>query len=79
MPKELREAYLEAEPHPGEPADFLTRASSACGIFLTSGEHNAQHRRGVLPVTDHMAVTKRTKWLVPMVSEFLDTAMPEST
>jgi pimeloyl-ACP methyl ester carboxylesterase len=33
-------------------------------------------RLAVLPGTDHMAVTKRTAWLVPMVGEFLDAAMP---
>jgi pimeloyl-ACP methyl ester carboxylesterase len=32
----------------------------------------------VLPGTDHMAVTKRAAWLVPMVGEFLDAAMPNA-
>jgi hypothetical protein len=32
----------------------------------------------VVPGTDHMALMKRASWLVPMVSEFLDTAMAKS-
>ncbi|MGH8382242.1 alpha/beta fold hydrolase [Pseudomonas sp.] len=34
----------------------------------------------VLPGTDHMQVTSRTEWLVPMISDFLDQAVqgPES-
>jgi|SRR5580700_8092517 pimeloyl-ACP methyl ester carboxylesterase len=31
----------------------------------------------VLPGTDHMHVTERTSWLVPMVEEFLDLPMPD--
>ncbi|MDQ1454337.1 MAG: hypothetical protein QOK38_4203 [Acidobacteriaceae bacterium] len=33
----------------------------------------------VLPGTDHMALMTRAAWVVPMVSEFLDAAMPETT
>jgi pimeloyl-ACP methyl ester carboxylesterase len=32
----------------------------------------------VLPGTDHMALMRRAAWLVPMVSEFLEAAMPKS-
>jgi pimeloyl-ACP methyl ester carboxylesterase len=31
----------------------------------------------VLPGTDHMALMTRTAWLVPMVSAFLNAAMPK--
>lgn len=31
----------------------------------------------VLPGTDHMTVTARTSWLVPMIEEFLDVPVPE--
>jgi pimeloyl-ACP methyl ester carboxylesterase len=33
----------------------------------------------VLPGTDHMKVMTRTDWIVPMVDEFLDAAMPTTT
>jgi hypothetical protein len=33
----------------------------------------------VLPGTDHMALMTRAAWVVPMLSEFLDAAMPETT
>jgi hypothetical protein len=33
-------------------------------------------RLAVLPGTDHMALMTRSAWLAPMVSEFLDAAMP---
>ncbi|MFL6429532.1 MAG: hypothetical protein ACJ71S_14900 [Acidobacteriaceae bacterium] len=32
----------------------------------------------VLPATDHMALMRRSAWLVPMISEFLNAAMPQS-
>ncbi|HXW14698.1 MAG TPA: alpha/beta hydrolase [Terriglobia bacterium] len=31
----------------------------------------------ILPGTDHMEVTSRTAWLVPMIEEFLDRPMPK--
>jgi hypothetical protein len=34
-------------------------------------------RLAVLPGTDHMMLMKRAAWLIPMVSEFLDAAIPE--
>lgn len=34
-------------------------------------------RLAVLPGTDHMQVTARTGWLVPMIEEFLDAAAPQ--
>jgi pimeloyl-ACP methyl ester carboxylesterase len=35
-------------------------------------------RLAVLPGTDHMALMTRSAWLVPMVNEFLDAAMPKA-
>jgi pimeloyl-ACP methyl ester carboxylesterase len=35
-------------------------------------------RLAVLPGTDHMALMTRTAWVAPMVSEFLDAAMPNN-
>jgi pimeloyl-ACP methyl ester carboxylesterase len=33
----------------------------------------------ILPHTEHMEITTRTSWLVPMINEFLDTKMPKTT
>jgi pimeloyl-ACP methyl ester carboxylesterase len=33
-------------------------------------------RLAVLPGTDHMTLTSRSAWLVPMINDFLDAAMP---
>src|SRR5437867_12576803 len=33
----------------------------------------------ILPRTEHMEITTRTSWLVPMVNEFLDAEMPKTT
>ena len=32
----------------------------------------------ILPRTEHMEITTRTSWLVPMINEFLDAEMPKS-
>jgi pimeloyl-ACP methyl ester carboxylesterase len=108
MPKELREAYLEAAPHPENLQSFFDKCVERMQNFLDipteairgitapalvivgdadvmRPEHAVDlfrllpHARlAVLPGTDHMAVTKRTPWLAPMVSEFLDAAMPNN-
>jgi pimeloyl-ACP methyl ester carboxylesterase len=108
MPKELREAYLEAAPHPENlqsffdkvrathaefpdiPADAMRGITAPTLVIVGDAdvmrpEHAVEAFRllphaqlAVLPGTDHMAVTKRTTWLVPMVSEFLDAAMPNA-
>jgi pimeloyl-ACP methyl ester carboxylesterase len=33
----------------------------------------------VLPGTEHMALTRRTEWLAPMMSEFLNDPSPKAT
>ncbi len=33
-------------------------------------------RLAVLPGTDHMTLTSRSAWLVPMINDFLDAPMP---
>jgi pimeloyl-ACP methyl ester carboxylesterase len=35
-------------------------------------------RLAILPGTDHAILTSRSKWLVPMINEFLDATMPRS-
>jgi len=32
----------------------------------------------ILPRTEHMEITTRTSWLVPMINEFLDAEMPKT-
>ena len=108
MPKELREAYLAAAPHPENLQSFFDKCVQrmqsfpdipadairgiAAPILVIVGDADVMRpehavdlfrllplaRLAVLPGTDHMAVTKRTTWLAPMVSEFLNTAMPKT-
>jgi pimeloyl-ACP methyl ester carboxylesterase len=108
MPKELREAYLAAAPHPEDLQSFFDKCVQrmrsfpdipadairgiAAPILVIVGDADVMRpehavdlfrllplaRLAVLPGTDHMAVTKRTTWLAPMVSEFLNTAMPKT-
>jgi pimeloyl-ACP methyl ester carboxylesterase len=108
MPKELREAYLEAAPHPENlqsfsdkcvqrmrnfqdiPADAIRGITAPTLVMVGDAdvmrpEHAAEMFRllphaqlAVLPCTDHMALMTRTEWLVPMVTEFLDAAMPKA-
>jgi pimeloyl-ACP methyl ester carboxylesterase len=68
--------------HPAQPPPTLVIVGDA---DVMRPEHAVEAFRllphaqlAVLPGTDHMAVTKRTTWLVPMVSEFLDAAMPNA-
>ena len=35
-------------------------------------------RLAILPDTDHMAIVKRSDWLLPMIGEFLDSPMPQT-
>ncbi|HEY3987796.1 MAG TPA: alpha/beta hydrolase [Acidobacteriaceae bacterium] len=109
MPKELREAYLEAAPQPENlqmffdkcvqrmrsfediPAEAIRGITAPTLVVVGDAdvmrpEHAVELFRllpcaqlAVLPGTDHMALMRRAAWLVPMVSEFLDAAMPEST
>jgi pimeloyl-ACP methyl ester carboxylesterase len=106
MPKELREAYLEAAPHPENLQRFFDkcvermqnfpdipteaiRGITAPALVIVGDadvmrpEHAVDlfrllpHARlAVLPGTDHMALMTRSAWLAPMVSEFLNAAMP---
>jgi pimeloyl-ACP methyl ester carboxylesterase len=108
MPKELREAYLEAAPHPENLQSFFDkcvermqnfpdiptealRGITAPALVIVGDadvmrpEHAVDlfrllpHARlAVLPGTDHMALMTRTAWVAPMVSEFLDAAMPNN-
>jgi pimeloyl-ACP methyl ester carboxylesterase len=108
MPKELREAYLEAAPHPENlqsffdkcvqrmrsfpdiPADAMRGITAPTLVVVGDAdvmrpEHAVETFRllphaqlAVLPGTDHMALTKRTTWLAPMVGEFLHAAMPKA-
>ena len=108
MPKELREAYLAAAPHPENlqsffdkcvqrmqsfpdiPADAIRGIAAPTLVIVGDAdvmrpEHAVElfrllpHARlAVLPGTDHMALMKRAALLLPMVSEFLNTAMPKT-
>jgi pimeloyl-ACP methyl ester carboxylesterase len=67
------------------PADTIRNITAptllVCGDSdVMRPEHAVQEFRllphaqlAVLPGTDHMEVTARTSWLVPMIEEFLDT------
>jgi pimeloyl-ACP methyl ester carboxylesterase len=106
MLKELREAYLEAAPHPENLQRFFDKCVKRMQNFpdipteairgitapalvvvgdadVMRPEHAVDlfrllpHARlAVLPGTDHMALMTRSAWLTPMVSEFLNAAMP---
>jgi pimeloyl-ACP methyl ester carboxylesterase len=106
MPRELREAYLEAAPHPENLLRFFDkcvermqnfpdipreaiRGITAPALVIVGDadvmrpEHAVdlfrllpRARLAVLPGTDHMALMTRSAWLAPMVSEFLNAAMP---
>jgi pimeloyl-ACP methyl ester carboxylesterase len=75
MPRQLRDAYLEVAPTlvVGSDRDVM-RPEGAVELFRLLP--NAQ--LAILPRTEHMEITTRTSWLVPMINEFLDAEMPKT-
>lgn len=108
MPRELRDAYLAAAPHPENLQLFFDKCVQRMRNFkdipveqmrgidspalVIVGDADVMRpeqaveeyrlirnsRLAILPGTDHMALTSRTAWLVPMINDFLDVPMPVS-
>lgn len=107
MPPVLRDAYLEAAPHPENFEKFFYKGVNLMRNFqdipheqlqalhspalivcadsdVMRPEHAVEEFRliphaqlAVLPGTDHMGLTARTEWLVPMIERFLDAPLSQ--
>jgi hypothetical protein len=84
-PKGFRNTFYEFDLRPGGVWRFTMQAPNG-NEFLMRPEHAVGMFRllphallALLPGTDHMALMRRSAWLVPMISDFLNAAMPKSS